>query len=189
MFEQITLDSSKLPSAWEMPAAGKKPLLLDGAFAPWSVAIRKNTLRVGNTSFPMPGMGCFIVPCKATVYAALVDANVMIIKADMKLLDQFDEAFDKKASFWIARGGAQHCPTKAIARRPARPAQSWQRRSAQWSPSKTIARHGCHGVYAVTAMGWAGPGRPGGPGRVDVVGMVGRSGVCGEIGGRRLTVC
>ena len=96
VFKQVENVKGKLPTAWPEPLSAVPPLLLDGAFSPFAVAIRRFTLRVGFSSFPMAGCGGFICVQKGELCVAAVDTSILADKADFKLLEQFDEALDSK---------------------------------------------------------------------------------------------
>ena len=87
----------KMPTAWNSPMDTWAPEKINGAFCPWSLAVKKYTLRVGVSSWPLAGIGCFIIATKMKVHVCVVDAHVLIDQGEMQLLDAFDEALSSKS--------------------------------------------------------------------------------------------
>jgi hypothetical protein len=86
----------KMPTTWDAPMDSWAPEKINGAFCPWSLAVKKYSLRVGVSSWPMAGFGCFIIATKMKVHVCVVDAHVLIDQGEMQLLDSFDEALSNK---------------------------------------------------------------------------------------------
>ena len=51
---------------------------LGEAVRPWSVAIRKYTLRMGLTSWPLAVFGCYIAAMTLPLLACAVDMNMLL---------------------------------------------------------------------------------------------------------------
>jgi hypothetical protein len=87
--EKLMEEINKLPE--EVP----KPETMEKGFRPFVSCIRKNTMRLGATSYPLAGVGGFLVAIDP-VCVCLIKASTLMDKADMKVLDQFDSAMEDK---------------------------------------------------------------------------------------------
>jgi hypothetical protein len=67
-------------------------------FVPFVDVIRRHTMRVGISSFPLTGLGAILIPINQ-IGVSIVDVSLCIDEGDLQLLEQFDKAFeDKKMS-------------------------------------------------------------------------------------------
>jgi hypothetical protein len=81
------------------------PAKLGTAFKPFVIACRRHVCRSGVASFPLPGIGCFIVPKDDTVHATLVPIGLMIDAFGLLNMDGLQQAMDisiKEKSFPMA---------------------------------------------------------------------------------------
>ena len=99
MFRQVEeplsekLKLSELPQCISLHPAHK----IEGEFAPFVACVRRYTLRVGVSSWPMVGFGCFVYALSGPIYMAVVDVTLLINKTELQLLDQFDDMLAAKA--------------------------------------------------------------------------------------------
>jgi hypothetical protein len=67
-------------------------------FVPFVDVIRRHTMRVGISSFPLTGLGAILIPINQ-IGVSIVDVSLCIDEGDLQLLEQFDKALeDKKMS-------------------------------------------------------------------------------------------
>ena len=87
----------RVPSGFQDPMKAMPAEKMDGAFAPWSVAVRKHTMRFGFSSWPMLGMGCFPAARRCPVLVCILNVGALIEKGELQLIEQLDDILDSRA--------------------------------------------------------------------------------------------
>jgi hypothetical protein len=119
---QVDFDKGSLPTSWKTPLDAFVPEDIGDVFRPWSVVVRRHTLRIGLASWPLVGFGSFIAATNAPVLVAAVDMNQVLEASEIDLLDQFDDALAGKRLkdvSWpmmvLAKGGTCWIPYGTLA--------------------------------------------------------------------------
>ena len=94
----------KVPSDFQDPMKAMPAEKMDGAFAPWSVAVRKHTC-VRFTSWPMLGMGCFLVSRRCPMQVRIVNVGALIETGELQLIEQLDDIVGQQC---LSRGAMAH---------------------------------------------------------------------------------